>query len=275
VYSHLREGVVMDASISPTSLITARSSADAPLVIDVRRRPAFSDATDTVAGALRRDPEAIAGWAAELPSNSCVVVYCVHGHRVSQDAAQVLRDRGLNARYLDHGIEGWREAGGAVQLKPQGASTRWVTRERPKIDRIACPWLIARFIDRDAEFLYVPTVDVPAIASAQAAIPYDTAGAEFGHVGEACSFDAFVRRYGLVSDPALRRLAAIVRGADTGHLTLTPESPGLLAVSTGLSRMHQDDATMLGHGMHVYDALYRWCQEDQPESTTWRLLARQ
>lgn len=265
----------MDASISPASLITARTSADAPLVIDVRRPPAFSEAPDTVAGALRRNPEEIAGWAAELPANTCVVVYCVHGHRVSQEAAQILRDRGLNARFLDHGIEGWREAGGPLQIKPPGGATRWVTREHPKIDRIACPWLIARFIERDAEFLYVPTADVPAVASAQAAIPYDSVGAEFGHVGEECSFDAFLRRYGLGSDPALRRLAAIVRGADTGHLALTPESPGLLAVSTGLSRLHPDDATMLGHGMHVYDALYRWCQEGQPEGTTWRLLARQ
>lgn len=251
----------MDASISPASLITARSSADSPLVIDVRRRPAFSEAADTVAGALRRDPDQVAAWAAELPANACVVVYCVHGHQVSQGAAQMLRERGLNARFLDHGIEGWREAGGAVQPKPRGASTRWVTRERPKIDRIACPWLIARFIDRDAEFLYVPTADVPAVASARSAIPYDTDGAEFGHVGDECSFDAFLRRYGLGHDPALRRLAKIVRGADTGRLDLSPESPGLLAVSTGLSRMHPDDSTMLGYGMHVYDALYRWCQE--------------
>lgn len=136
---------------------------------------------------------------------------------------------------------------------------KWVTRERPKIDRIACPWLIARFIDRQAEFLYVPAADVLRVAEEQGAIPYDVPGVEYGHVGDRCSFDAFLKKHNL-ADPALERLAAIVRGADTGRPELTPQSHGLLAISLGLSRNFADDREMLRHGMVLYDALYAWCQ---------------
>ena len=136
---------------------------------------------------------------------------------------------------------------------------KWITRERPKIDRIACPWLVARFIDRDAEFLYVPSADVQGIAAKTGAIPYDVPGAELGHVGERCSFDAFLSKYGL-ADLALARLATIVRGADTDRLDLAPQCAGLLAISRGLSKCHADDHTMLAHGMVLYDALYAWCQ---------------
>ena len=136
---------------------------------------------------------------------------------------------------------------------------KWVTRERPKIDRIACPWLIARFIDAQPEFLYVPGNRVLAVAEATGAVPYDIPGAELGHVGDLCSFDAFLIRYRL-DDPALQRLALIVRGADTARLDLTPQSAGLYAISLGLSAVHQDDHEMLRHGMVVYDALYAWCR---------------
>lgn len=136
---------------------------------------------------------------------------------------------------------------------------KWVTRERPKIDRIACPWLIARFIDRDAEFLYVPADAVAKVAADTGAIPYDVPDVKFGHVGEFCSFDAFLTHYRL-TDPALQRLAAIVRGADTGTPELTPQSHGLLAISLGLSRNFSDDHEMLKHGMVIYDALYAWCR---------------
>jgi len=141
---------------------------------------------------------------------------------------------------------------------------KWVTRERPKIDRIACPWLIQRFIDPNAEFLYVPAADVLRVAQEQGAIPYDVPGVEHGHVGDQCSFDAFLKKYPL-SDPALDRLAAIVRGADTGHPELTPQSHGLLAISLGLSRNFPDDHQMLQHGMIIYDALYSWCRTEQGE----------
>jgi hypothetical protein len=136
---------------------------------------------------------------------------------------------------------------------------KWVTRERPKIDRIACPWLVARFIDRDAEFLYVPRDRVMATARETGAIPYDVPDVELGHVGERCSFDAFLTKYRL-DDAALHRLAEIVRGADTGRPGLTPQSAGLLAISQGLSANFADDHEMLRHGMVVYDALYAWAK---------------
>ena len=135
----------------------------------------------------------------------------------------------------------------------------WVTRERPKIDRIACPWLIARFIDPEARFLYVPPAEVMKTARETGATPFDVPHVEYGHHGEKCSFDAFLERHRL-TDPALLRLAEIVRGADTGRPDLTAQSPGLLAISQGLSAVFTDDHEMLLHGMVVYDALYAWCQ---------------
>jgi len=136
---------------------------------------------------------------------------------------------------------------------------KWITRERPKIDRIACPWLIARFIDSNPEFLYVPPQDVMRAAQSTGAIPYDVPGVELGHVGERCSFDAFIEKYKL-DEPALDRLALIVRGADTSRLDLSPQSAGLYAISLGLSANFINDHDMLGHGMVMYDALYSWCR---------------
>ena len=138
---------------------------------------------------------------------------------------------------------------------------KWITRERPKIDRIACPWLIARFIDDAPEFLYVPGADVLRLADETGAVPYDVPGVELGHHGERCSFDAFLDKYRL-NDPALLELAAIVRGADTGRLDLTPEATGLYAISIGLSTNFADDHEQLRHGMVMYDALYAWCQRE-------------
>jgi len=145
---------------------------------------------------------------------------------------------------------------------------KWVTRERPKIDRIACPWLITRFIDQDAEFLYVPSDRVLGAAKEAGAVPYDIPGVRFSHVGEECSFDAFLAEYRL-DDPALRRLAAIVRGADTSRLDLTPQSAGLFAISLGLGAMFEDDHEMLRHGMVIYDALYAWCRDLQGATHNW------
>lgn len=136
---------------------------------------------------------------------------------------------------------------------------KWVTRERPKIDRIACPWLIARFIDEAPAFLYVPSDQVLAVAAETGAVPYDVPNVELGHVGELCSFDAFLKKYNL-TDPALRHVAEIVRAADTGKPEASPQAHGLLAISLGLSKNFSDDHEMLAHGMVMYDALYSWCQ---------------
>jgi hypothetical protein len=145
---------------------------------------------------------------------------------------------------------------------------KWITRERPKIDRIACPWLIERFIDKDAEFLYVPSGDVLKVANETGAVPYDIPGVEMTHVGELCSFDAFLKKYQL-TDPALMQLATIVRGADTSQLDLSPQSAGLYAISLGLSHSFKDDHKMLKHGMVMYDALYAWCKNAQSETHNW------
>ena len=145
---------------------------------------------------------------------------------------------------------------------------KWVTRERPKIDRIACPWLIARFIDTAPEFLYVPADEVLTTAKATGAIPYDIPDVEMTHVGPLCSFDAFLRKYEL-ANPALQQLALIVRGADTSQLGLTPQSAGLYALSLGLSHSFKNDHEMLKHGMVMYDALYAWCKSCQGETHNW------
>jgi rhodanese-related sulfurtransferase len=244
----------MDASISAAELRKSLLSSAPPLVIDVRRNERFQESGYLVRGALRRDPATVAEWSKTLPSTANVVVYCVHGHEVSQNAAKA-----LGARFLEGGIEHWREEGGELAIKPANAASRWVTRERPKIDRIACPWLIRRFIDPGAEFLYVPPAEVKRVAEKETATPYDVADVEFTHVGERCSFDAFLDKFHL-KDPALDALATIVRGADTGRLDLAPQAAGLLAISQGLSRVYANDLQMLEHGMVLYDALYAWCR---------------
>jgi rhodanese-related sulfurtransferase len=244
----------MDASISAAELRKSLLGSSPPLVIDVRRNERFFEAKDLIRGALRRDPAKVADWSKTLPGKANVVVYCVHGHEVSQNAAKA-----LGARFLEGGIEHWREEHGELAMKPPNAATRWVTRERPKIDRIACPWLVRRFIDPDAEFLYVPAAEVKRVAEKESATPYDVAEVEFTHVGERCSFDAFLDKFHL-KDPALDALATIVRGADTGRPELAPQAAGLLAISQGLSRLYENDLEMLEHGMVMYDALYAWCR---------------
>jgi rhodanese-related sulfurtransferase len=258
----------MDASVSTAELRYCLQSDRPPLVIDVRKPDAFRAAREMIAGALRRAPEDVTRWAPSLPQASAVVVYCVHGHEVSQGVCHTLNARGIATRYLEGGIAAWRAADGALHSKPAAAPTRWVTRERPKIDRIACPWLIRRFVDPDAEFLYVPAANVRRVAAEREAVPYDIPAVEFSHVGEHCSFDAFLKAYRL-TDPALVALAPIVRGADTDCHALAPQAAGLAALSLGLSRLTPDDHAMLEQGMVIYDALYLWCKEGKSEVHTW------
>ena len=256
------------SSIAPSQLRADIAGRTPPVIIDVRRRPAFTSSREMIRGALRRDPEQVEAWAKSLPAASSVVVYCVHGHEVSQGAAALLAATGIDARYLEDGLEGWKGIREALDSKPANASTKWVTRERPKIDRIACPWLISRFVDPEAEFLYVPSKDVLKAAEESGAVPYDVPDVHFTHDGDQCSFDMFLKHYRL-TDPALHELATIVRGADTGRLDLAPQAPGLAAMSLGLSRNFQDDHAMLLHGMVMYDALYTWCKEGKQEIHTW------
>lgn len=247
------------------ALVMQLASHAAPLVIDVRKNEAFAAASDTLPGALRRDPLQVDSWATTLPAARAVLVYCVHGHELSQNTVKTLRQCGIHATFLQGGMEAWRDGGNPVLAKPAGGATRWVTRERPKIDRIACPWLVRRFVDAQAEFLYVPASQVRTVAQAQQAIAYDVnanvADTLFTHQGDQCSFDAFIQLYHLAADTALARLATIVRGADTDRLDLAPQAAGLLAVSLGMSRSIPNDLAMLDAMMPVYDALYTWCRD--------------
>jgi hypothetical protein len=190
-----------------------------------------------------------------------VVVYCVHGHEVSQGVTSALRTAGVDAAYLEGGIAGWTEKRLPTR-RIVGSSNKWVTREHPKIDRIACPWLISRFINPNAEFIYVPLNEVLTVSKKTGAVPYDIKGAEFGHVEDRCSFDAIIRIHE-IEDSALDRLAKIVRGSDTSRPDLTPQCEGLLAISYGLSSNYPDDHEMLRYGMVIYDALYTWCRSRQ------------
>ncbi len=228
----------------------------------MRRADAFDADDRLIAGAIRRLPQDVERWRQDLPPGRDVVVYCAKGHEVGRDAAAALAARGIRATYLEGGIARWRELGLPMRRRIGAASGKWVTRERPKVDRIACPWLVRRFIDPEAEFLYVPSAQVRAVAAETGAVPYDIADVEFGHVGDQCSFDAFIRIYG-IADRALDRLALIVRGADTGAPELAPQSPGLVALSQGLSATIADDHEMLKHGMVLYDALYAWCRSQE------------
>jgi rhodanese-related sulfurtransferase len=256
----------MDLGITPADLTALETGFPPPLVIDVRREPTYAAADSVVAGAIRRDPARVADWADEIEIGRRIVVYCAHGLEIGQDTAASLRRRGLDVQYLQGGIALWADRGGRMAPKPPATTTLWVTRERPKIDRIACPWLIRRFIDPDAQFLYVPAGEVLAVAEREKAVPYDMPGVRFGHHGERCSFDAFISEYRLDGDAALLRLAEIVRGADTSRLDLTQQSPGLLAVSFGLSQVFADDHVMLRHGLVLYDALYAWCRSHSAEA---------
>ena len=265
----------MDLNITPDDLQQRMRAFPPPAVIDVRRSPAFAEDPQVIAGALRRTPETIAEWSRELEPWRPVIVYCVHGHNVSQDAAVFLRTAGFDAHHLEGGLAGWRETGGATL--PFAQPSRWVTRARPKIDRIACPWLVRRFIDPAAEFFYVPNREVRTFAAANNATAYDIPDVAYTHVGAQCSFDAFIRIHAL-THPALDTLAAIVRAADTSNLPLAAQAPGLLSVSIGLSAMFADDHAMLKWGMLVYDSLYAWCREAQSETHVWypeKLRARE
>jgi rhodanese-related sulfurtransferase len=246
-------------SLSPQDLYTRIGTQAAPLVIDVRRSDDFDADDRVIVSALRRLPEDVERWRRDLPPGGEVVLYCDDGAGASAALATSLTKRGVDAHALKGGMAQWRALDLPTARKLDAAAHPWITRARPKVDRIACPWLVRRFINPQAEFLYVSPDTIPGVAAYVGATPFDVAGAEFGHVAEECSFDAFLRLFE-IRDPALDRLALIVRGADTGRPDLSPQSPGLLALSQGLSANFADDHQMLAHGMILYDALYAWCR---------------
>ncbi|MBX2867929.1 MAG: sulfurtransferase/chromate resistance protein [Acidiferrobacterales bacterium] len=245
---------------SPT-IIDVRIAEDIhadPQLIPTARRHAFND-MDTLA------PELV---------DQKVVVYCQKGKKISQGAAAVLRYHGIQTECLAGGHFDWRDAGlplvpiDAIPDKNSRGQTVWVTRQRPKIDRIACPWLIRRFVDPQARFLFVAPSEVVAVAEKFDATPFDMEDQFWSHRGEGCTFDTMLEEFQLFTPP-LNQLAEIVRGADTGKLQLTPQSAGLLSISLGLSRMYRDDLTQLEASIGIYDALYRWCRDATDESHVW------
>jgi rhodanese-related sulfurtransferase len=255
-------------SISPQDLYARLGSDAAPIIVDVRRDVDFATAATLVADAFHRSPDNVELWQTDLPNGRQVVTYCLHGREVSQGVAAALRLMGVEANFLEGGIANWTDHKLPTHRNIGATPGKWVTREHPKIDRIACPWLIRRFIDFNAEFIYVPKDHVLAVAKQLGGIPYDIDGVEFTHEGECCSFDTILRIYE-IEDPALDHLATIVRGADTSRHDLSPQCGGLFAISLGLSANFPDDHEMLKHGMVIYDALYTWCRSLQAETHNW------
>jgi len=245
-----------------------------PAIIDVQTDEDFRADPRLVPGAVRRSHRAVDEWAAEFRGRAAIVV-CQKGLKLSHGVAAWLRHAGVAAESLEGGALGWAAAGlpmvPEAKLPPRDARGRtvWVTRARPKIDRIACPWLIRRFVDPGAVFLFVTPAEVAGVADRFAATPFDVEGVHWSHRGEDCTFDVMVREFGLAAHPALARLAVIVRGADTARPDLAPQAAGLLAVSLGLSRMYADDLEQLEASLIVYDALYRWCRDATDETHDW------
>ena len=260
-------------SISSDKLFRLIGTAKAPALIDVRTDEDFAADPRLIPGAVRRSHRNVHDWASSLAGQP-VIVICFKGEKLAEGTAAALRHNGISAETLEGGHSGWKKAElptvAADKLPKRDAHGRtvWVTRSRPKIDRIACPWLIRRFVDPNAVFLFVAPAEVTAVAEHFAAAPFDIEDVFWSHRGELCTFDVMIHELGL-STPPLERLATMVRAADTARLDLSPEAPGLLAASLGLSRMYDDDLEQLNAGMLVYDAFYRWCRDAAKETHNW------
>lgn len=244
-----------------------------PTLIDVRTDEDFAAAPTLVPGSVRRSHSSVPDWAGDFVARQAIVI-CQQGRKLSEGVAAWLRHHGIAAEALEGGYEAWAAAALPTapeeRIPPRDAQGRsvWVTRARPKIDRIACPWLIRRFVDPYAVFLFVAPQEVEAVAERFGAAPFDVENVFWSHRGELCTFDVMVEELGIGTEPLLR-LARIVRGADTARLDLEPEAPGLLAASLGLSRMFPDDLAQLEAGMTLYDAFYRWCRDATGETHDW------
>ncbi len=244
-----------------------------PRLIDVRTDEDFAAEPRLLPGSIRMPHASVSDWSENLDALSAIVI-CQKGKKLSEGVAAWLRRRRITAESLDGGFEEWLAAGlptvPDARIPPRDREGRsiWVTRARPKIDRIACPWLIRRFIDPGAVFLFVAPQEVEGVADRFGATPFDVENVFWSHRGELCTFDVMVEEFGLATEPLLR-LARIVRAADTARLELEPEAAGLLAASLGLSRMFSDDLAQLEAGMTLYDAFYRWARDATSEAHNW------
>jgi rhodanese-related sulfurtransferase len=253
--------------ISPAQAFRLIGTPEAPVIFDVRTEE-DTTALPRLIPTARRLPHTAIATLTDPPGRA--IVACTKGRKLSEGAAAWLRTLGWQAEVLEGGTLAWEAAG--LPMIPLAAlaapGTPWVTRHRPKIDRIACPWLIRRFIDPTAPFLYVAPSEVLDVAERFDAIPFDIEGVTFSHRGERCSFDALLDDFGLHTEP-LDRMATVIRGADTDRHDLAPQAAGLLALSVGLSRMYRDDLRQLDAGIALYDALYRWARDGHEEGHDW------
>jgi rhodanese-related sulfurtransferase len=260
-------------SISSDKLSRLIGTPNTPALIDVRIDEDFDADPHLIPGAVRRSHLDTDEWAARLTGRP-VIVICHKGQKLSEGAAALLRHSGVAAEILEDGFMGWQQAklptvpAARIPARDGRGRTVWVTRSRPKIDRIACPWLIRRFIDPGAVFLFVAPSEVEAVAERFNATPFDIENVFWSHRGERCTFDIMIEEFGLATPPLLR-LATMVRAADTGRLDLSQEAAGLLAASLGLSRMYDDDLEQLSAGIMLYDAFYRWCRDATGETHNW------
>ena len=246
---------------------------EGPLLVDVSTDEDFAADPHLIPGALRHAHDDLPGLCARLDDRR-VVVICQRGGKLSQGTVAWLRSMAIDAEYLDGGNLAWRDHPDTTRVPaaaipaPKGEGTLWVTRHRPKIDRIACPWLLRRFVDPFARCLFVAPDAVEGVAARFGATPFDVEGVFWTHRGDRCTFDTMLEEFGLDTEP-LARLADVVRAADTNRHDLHPVAAGLLAVSVGLSRQYRDDLRQLDAGLAVYDALYRWARDGQDEGHDW------
>jgi rhodanese-related sulfurtransferase len=269
--------IMGDFFISAKELSYRLSVAEPVRIFDVRRPPAIEKTSRFLPGSRWRNHIEALDWASGMSRDNLIVVNCMHGHNVSQIATARLREQGYNARALAGGVDGWIDEGlptiGQSKLAPvQADPTIWVTRINPKIDRVACPWLIHRFIDPDAVFHFAEAEWVIEIAKELGGVAFDTPGPAIEHDGELCSFDTLMREFDL-NDPALAQLALIVRGADTGRNDLAPEAAGLLAVMLGNSIVGKSDHDIMQRGFPVYDALYARLKLAAGETHGWESMS--
>jgi rhodanese-related sulfurtransferase len=241
----------------------------APALIDVRSDAEYRTDSRLIPGARRHCSQNVSRWCKQYAGRASVVL-CQNGGTLSQATAAALRHEGIEAQTLGGGYEAWRAErqpllqGHRIPQRDDDGRTVWVTRARPKVVRVACPWLIRRFIDPAAVFLFVPPTEVAGVARHANAVPFDVECAFWSDREEHTTFDVMLEEFGLETEP-LARLALIVRGADTGRLDLTPESAGLLAACLGYSRMYRDDLGQLNAAMAHFDAVYRWARDATDE----------
>ena len=257
--------------ITPAQLMRLIGTPDCPPVVDICTPEDHAADPYLIPGAIRHCHTDIPGLVARLTEQRAVIV-CQKGKKLSQGTAAYLAAEGLRAEYLQGGMHAWasdfpRLPARAIPPCINGA-TLWVTRHRPKIDRIACPWLIRRFVDRKARFLFVAPGEVTAVADRLNATPFDVEDVFYSHKAEHCTFDTMLDTFGLRTE-ALDRLSTVIRAADTNRHDLHPAAAGLLAISVGLSRQFRDDQAQLAAGLPLYDALYRWARDGHQESHDW------